>query len=231
MLHKAGFELIRYDARRFQEVRFKSMLAAHNINLVFDVGANTGGFAKELREIGYRGRIVSFEPVSTVWERLKETSRNDPMWEVAPRCAIGSEDGEIEIHISAASASSSALNILDSHLAAAPQSKYIGSETAPLWRLDTVAPDYLRPDSVVLIKIDTQGFEGPVLRGASELIKTAIGLHLELTLVPLYQNQLLFDSLLPQVLSAGFEMWDCCPMFVEPRTGRVLQVDASFFRP
>ncbi len=230
-LHKAGFDFIRYDARRFKEFRFKSMLAEHNVNLVFDVGANTGEFGKDLRQLGYRGRIVSFEPISAVWARLKDASLNDPMWEIAPRCAIGSEDGEIEIHISGATASSSALNMLDAHLKAAPQSKYVDSETAPLWRLDTIGLDYLREDSVVLIKIDTQGFEGPVLQGAPELIKSAIGLQLELSLVPLYENQLLFDSLFAEVRNAGFEMWDCSPGFVDHQSGRVLQVDASFFRP
>jgi FkbM family methyltransferase len=230
-LQRAGFDLIRYNASRFEDIRFGAMLAAHKVNLVFDVGANAGQFGKQLRQTGYQGRIVSFEPTSAAWERLTDASVNDPMWEIAPRCAIGSEDGEIEIHIAGNSYSSSALNMLDSLLTVAPQCGYIGTEPARLCRLDTIGSEYLRPDSVLLIKIDTQGFEGPVLQGAPELIRTAVGLQLELSLVPLYENQLLLNSLMVKVQNAGFEMWDCSPGFVDHRTGRVLQVDATFFRP
>src|SRR5579862_2380847 len=104
-LRKAGFDLLPYNATRFPDIRFGAALAAHKVNLVFDVGANTGQFGRELRQLGYRGRIVSFEPLSAAWAKLKDASNNDPMWEVSPRCAIGSEDGEIEIHIAGNSAS------------------------------------------------------------------------------------------------------------------------------
>jgi FkbM family methyltransferase len=174
---------------------------------------------------------VSFEPVLASWTKLRNVSVNDAMWAVAPRCAIGAKDGEIEIHVAENSASSSALNMLDYLLTVAPQCQYTRNEVVPLWRLDTIGLDYLRPDSVVLIKVDTQGFEGPVLEGASELTRGAAGLHLELSLVPLYENQLLLNSLLVEVQNTGFEMWDCSPCFVDHQTGRVLQVDATFFRP
>ena len=52
-----------------------SMLAAHNVNLVFDVGANTGQFAKAIRGDGFNGRIVSFEPLIAAHEQLVASSK------------------------------------------------------------------------------------------------------------------------------------------------------------
>src|SRR6476659_2537452 len=57
-------------------------IANRNIDLVLDVGANVGQFATSLREKGYAGQIESFEPVSSVFQALADTARNDPRWNV-----------------------------------------------------------------------------------------------------------------------------------------------------
>jgi hypothetical protein len=51
-----------------------------------------------------------------------------------------------------------------------------------------------------------------------------------MSLAPLYEGQLLFPELLDRVLGLGFELWSIEPGFVEPATGRLLQLDAIFFR-
>jgi FkbM family methyltransferase len=184
-----------------------------------------------LREYGYRGRIVSFEPLSAAREILLKASSGDPLWEVAPRAAIGSEDGEIEIHVAGNLASSSVLDMMEVHLKNAPRTKYVGVEKVPLRRLDAVGLEYIRSDSVLLIKIDTQGYEDKVLKGATELLKVAVGVHLEMSMVQLYQGQPLFDSLIPDLKERGFEMWDWNPQFFDHQSGRLLQGDGTFYRP
>ena len=94
------------------------MLRTHNVNLIFDVGANAGQFGVLLREIGFDGKIVSFEPLSDARESLQNISRNDPMWQIALQTAIGEENGEIEIQIAGNSQSSSVLDMLDTHVRA-----------------------------------------------------------------------------------------------------------------
>jgi FkbM family methyltransferase len=225
-----GLDLRRYRPFHSEEARLVAMLSAHGVNLVFDVGANTGQFGQWLRNAGYKGRIVSFEPLSAEWNALKKTSRADALWEVAPRGAIGAAEGEIDIHIAGNSASSSALNMLQTLVEVAPETAYIGEERAPLRRLDSVGGGYVAPDSVLLIKIDTQGFESEVLKGAPELLKRAVGLHLELTFVPLYAKQPLFEEMVAEIKALGFTPWDFSPAFVDPKTGRMLQTDATFFR-
>jgi FkbM family methyltransferase len=230
MLRRLGYDVHHYRPDSSAEARFMTMLAHHRINLVFDVGANVGQFAKSLREDGYAGRIVSFEPVSASWDKLVEASSGDPLWEVAPRCAIGEEDGEVEMHVSKNTVSSSILGMLDTHLEAAPDSAYVREEITPLRRLDTLAPEYLRPDSNLFIKIDTQGYESQVLRGAQQLLDRAVGIHAELSLAPIYEGQSLYDELIAYLAARGFAMWDMNPSFGNMQTGRLLCIDATLFR-
>ena len=143
MLHRTGFELRRFSVEQSENARFISMLRANNVNLIFDVGANTGQFGVLMREIGFDGKILSFEPLSEARESLLKISRNDSMWQVALQSAIGEENGEIEINIAGNSQSSSVLDMLDTHVRAAPDSKYIGKEKVALRKLDTIAPDYM----------------------------------------------------------------------------------------
>ena len=63
------------------------------------------------------------------------------MWQIALQTAIGEENGEIEIQIAGNSHSSSILDMLDTHVRAAPDSKYIGKEKDALRTLDSIAPD------------------------------------------------------------------------------------------
>src|SRR5450830_427272 len=133
-----GFDLRRYNPASSESAQLMRMLSTHKVNLVLDVGANTGQFGHFLRDAGYRGRIVSFEPLLAAWEQLSEASRKDSRWKVASRAAIGSEDGEIEIHVAGNKESSSVLKMLDSHANAAPESRYVGNERVPLRRLDSI---------------------------------------------------------------------------------------------
>lgn len=230
LLRRLGFDLRRYRPESSDEAQLIAMLAAHEVNLVLDVGANIGQFGRQLRNAGFRGQIVSFEPLASARKKLALACKSDPLWEVAPQAAVGCEDGEIEINVAGNSVSSSVLNMLDSHAAAAPESVYVDSEKVPLRRLDTLAPDYLHSDSVLFIKIDTQGYEDRVLQGAPNLLARAVGLQLELSLVPLYEGQCLYDEMIAQLKALDFILWGMTPAFIDPKNGRLLQIDATFFR-
>lgn len=234
LVHRAlqllGYDIHRFRPAAFPEPQLAAALRSGDVNLVFDVGANAGQFGLKLRQHGYGGRIISFEPLEEPRQRLIEAADADALWEVAERAAIGDRDGEIDIHVSANSYSSSALEVLDAHLRAAPDSRYVGSERVPLRRLDTVALPYLRPDAVAFLKIDTQGFEDRVLDGAARILPQIGGIQLELSVVPLYSGQKLLPEMLERLRSLGFALWGIWPVFVEPDTGRLLQVDATFFR-
>ena len=228
---KLGFEIKRYSIAQNQTARLMKILGDHKINVVFDIGANAGQFGQELRELGYTNKIVSFEPLSEPHDKLIELSEEDALWQIAPRGAVGEEDGEIEINIAGNSASSSILEMMDSHIKAAPTTKSIGIELVPIRKLDSLANTYLLMDSILFVKIDTQGYEDKVLNGGIETIKRATVLQTELSLIELYSGQKLIIEMIEKIREMGFELWGIEPAFVDSNSGRMLQVDAIFCRP
>jgi FkbM family methyltransferase len=227
-----GIDLKRYNIQTSEAAKMQRLLAYHNIDLVFDVGANIGQYAKLLRELGYSGRIVSFEPLSSAYSQLKAVSEKDPLWEIAPQAAIGNQEGEIIINIAGNSYSSSALPMLDAHLESAPESAYSGSETVKLSRLDTIAKNYIKSETKsIFLKIDVQGLEKQVLEGATAILPLVKGIKLELSLVPLYEGQVLFQEMIDIVEKLGYELYGIEPGFTAEKTGRMLQMDGIFFKP
>lgn len=209
------------------------ILAAINhieANLVLDVGANTGQFAQALRSIGFRGDLVSFEPLSSAHAQLSAAARYVQSWIIHPRVALGDHDGEVKINVSGNSVSSSILRMLESHSSVASESTYISSESTPLVRLDSIATQYLKSSSKLFLKIDTQGFEWQVLDGATNLLKEARGVLIELSLIPLYEDQKLWLAMIERMGMEGFTLWSIQRGFTDELTGRTLQVDAIFIR-
>jgi FkbM family methyltransferase len=230
VLRRVGLSVHRFRPVVFPDAQLSALLRSRGVNLVLDVGANVGQYGATLRQNGYTERIVSFEPLLAARRALLAASAGDPLWEVGERAALGERDGEIDIHVSANSVSSSALDILDAHLRSAPESRYVDSERVPLRRLDAIGAGCLRPDSVTLLKIDTQGYEDRVLDGAAGILSRVAGVQLELSLVPLYAGQKLLPEMLERLRGLGFSLWAIWPAFVEPGSARTLQVDATLFR-
>lgn len=227
---KFGVELNRYHPAQSQDARMSRLLAHHGIDLVLDVGANTGGYGKSLREIGYRGDILSFEPLEQAHAELTQAAASDARWHIAPRMAVGSEDGEIVINVAGNSVSSSVLPMHDAHAQAAPLSRYVGSQRVPLSRLDSVSHPALALGRMTLLKIDTQGYEMPVLQGAVGLLPHVQGIQLELSVIPLYEGQALYREMIDWLAGQGYELWNIVPGFLDESSGRLLQFDGVFFR-
>lgn len=227
---KFGIELNHYDPAQSQDARMSRLLAHHGIDLVLDVGANTGGYGLSLRELGFCGDILSFEPLEQAHAALTQAATSDARWHIAPRMAVGAEDGEIVINVAGNSTSSSVLPMHDAHAQAAPQSRYVGSQRVPLRRLDAIEHAVLTPNRKTLLKIDTQGYEMPVLLGAMGLLPHIRGIQLELSTIPLYEGQALYREMIEWLAGQGFELWNLIPGFVDKSSGRLLQFDGVFFR-
>lgn len=228
---KFSIEVRRYSPENSDVARLQRIFNHHEIDLVLDVGANIGQYAKSLREIGYTGKIVSFEPLSSAHSKLIAASKKDPLWEIAPRTAIGNRDGDIKINIANNSCSSSALPMLDLHLNAAPESAYIDSEIVALHKLDSIAPRYIDGNAKsIYLKLDVQGFEMQVLEGAAGLLPKIKAVQLELSLVPLYEGEPLFRDMLDKLDQLGYDLYAVVPGFTDMKNGRLLQLDGIFFR-
>ncbi len=199
-------------------------------DLVLDVGANTGQYGKRLRELGYRGRIISFEPLSDAHAELSARAEGDALWEVHPRCAVGATLGSGNLNIAANSVSSSLLPMLDLHAEAAPESVYQGTQVTPIITLDSLLDSHIRPSGKPYLKIDTQGYEAQVLAGACDALRLVHAVEIELSLAPLYAEQKTWRYFIDLLEDAGFTLWELRHAFSDPRNGRVLQLDAVFSR-
>jgi FkbM family methyltransferase len=231
-LRKLGYEVHAYTpgpALSGEDVRRAKLLRSERIDRVLDVGANAGQYAQRLRAAGFTGRIVSFEPLADAFAALERAAANDPRWD-ARRLALADTDGERMIHISANSWSSSLLDMGARHLASAPESAYVGTESVATARLDSIWDDVVGPGERTFLKLDVQGFEMHVLRGAASRLDCVMGVQAELALVHLYEGDALWRDVVGHLEAHGFELAGLEPGFEDPQTGRMLQVDGIFLR-
>lgn len=227
---KTGYHISRYTPASHPVARRKQILDIYEIDTVLDVGANSGQFAQQLRgDIGYTGRILSFEPLSAAFELLKANSKKDPAWEVF-NYAIGAAEEKQEINIAGNSYSSSFLNMLPTHLKSAPESRYIGKEKIDIKTLDSLFGDLCKTAKNVYLKIDTQGFEHKVLKGANKSLEHIDTVQMEISVVPLYDGELLFNDMCSFMNNIGYTLIAIENGFSDPASGQLLQVDGIFHR-
>src|ERR1700678_3413224 len=98
IFRRTGFDLVRTENLKTAASRRAVMLRSPRIQTVLDVGANVGDYGVELREWGYKGRILSFEPASAAFKALSRRASADALWSVF-NYALGGEEGLAEINI------------------------------------------------------------------------------------------------------------------------------------
>ncbi len=229
---RLGILVRKYNAGTSENLRRVKLLQKFNIDMLLDVGANTGQYAQSLFDNGFGGRVVSFEPLTSAHTALTNRSKGNPRWTIAPKCAVGSENNVTTIHISENSVSSSLLTMLDSHLEGAQESKIIGTEEVSVRTLDSMTELFAPGSKNIFLKIDVQGYEKPVLQGAEKLFPTLRGIEIEMSIVPLYENQQwLFEHILHDMHAAGFQLMSLSPAFTDLNTGQQLQLNGIFMKP
>jgi FkbM family methyltransferase len=228
VLRKLGYDLISYGALEHSLGRRGKMMRALGINTVLDVGANIGQYAKELRNhMKFNGRIVSFEPLSSEFEILFNESREDDSWDVF-NYALGATDGNEVIHVAGNSQSSSILEMMERHENSAPESSYIDSQQISVFRLDSIFESICSYEERSFLKIDVQGYEEKVLEGAVNTLSQIPMLQVEMSLVPLYQGELLMPEMIELLRSYGYILVGMEPGFSDGENGQLLQVDGIF---
>lgn len=224
LLRSRGFDLIRFPPHSDNAMRRVQLLHTFAVETVIDGGAGTGQYGRQLRRYGYSGDIISIEPLESSFEDLEVAAGPDPQWSTRKE-ALGSRCGEGRLHVSENSDSSSLLNIHQRHLAAAAESRIVGTATVRLTRLDDI-----KARGPVFVKLDLQGGERDAMLGGGATLKAAVGLQLELSLVSLYAGDMLLDEALERTQALGMVLHHIEPGFSDPHTGRLLQFDGTFFR-
>jgi FkbM family methyltransferase len=226
---RLGWDVRRVTPGASYEAARSELIHEAAVTALLDIGANVGDYASARRTGGYRGRIVSFEPLAAPFAELRARSEGDGAWE-CHQLALSDVDGERKMNVAAnRAASSSFLPMRAQHLDAAPDAEYVGTETVRLARLDSLASDILAPDERAFAKLDVQGFESRVLDGGRKTLSRLVALELELSLVELYEGQPLIGEMLERIQAEGFGVRAIDPG-LRDAAGCILQVDALCVR-
>ncbi|MGP8252849.1 MAG: FkbM family methyltransferase [Terracidiphilus sp.] len=170
------------------------------IDVVIDVGANVGQFGRSLRESGYRGRIISFEPIGSAFQVLAKEAQKDGNWD-ANQCGLGAAMGTARLNVSELSVFSS---ILDSTSVASLHDKRMAVdriEEVSIRTLDEIAAGI---QGKILLKVDTQGYERQVIEGGRQTLPRLAGILLELPVIHTYEGVWQFHEAVKFMDDAGF---------------------------
>jgi FkbM family methyltransferase len=196
-----------------------------DIDCVFDVGANRGQYGKLLRSLGFTGLIVSFEPNPVPYAELLK--QRDDKWICFPY-GLGSEPGELPFNVMADDVFSSFLSPSGAEEYAAENS-VVSTVTVPIKRLkdllDEIGTSFSRP----FLKLDTQGFDLEVIKGAGNTLSRFRGIVSEVAIKRLYARSPTFEESTETIARAGFQP---AGMFsVNPyKTLSVIEMNAYFVR-
>jgi FkbM family methyltransferase len=195
---------------------------------ILDVGANTGQFAESIFQ-NYDCRIISFEPMKFEYDQINDKASKNPKWS-ALNIGLGDKNETVKINISKNSYSSSILDLNDETLKYDSDIGYIDRQEIVIKRLDSIWDTLAINGEKTLLKIDTQGYESKVLDGSSAVLNYISGIQIELSVVQLYKNEPLFDEMHKKINQLGFDLYAVEPGYKDPVSGKLLQIEAVFFK-
>jgi FkbM family methyltransferase len=202
----------------------------YRVDVVLDVGANKGQYARSLRRAGYKGRIVSFEPVARDFEELQGHAADDPLWSVH-KMALGRENGSLEMNVVPGTLSS-VLPATEFGARRYDRLQEPTVERVEVRRLDGILDDLLADmtDPRPYLKLDTQGFDLEAFAGLGERVADFVGMQSEVAFLRIYEGMPRMPESLAVYEAAGFEVAGLYAVSRERRTARALEFDCLMVR-
>ena len=203
-IERAGYRLYRERPRDLanpvpvelaaHRALLRAILKDRRVDTVLDVGAHTGGYGALLRELGYAGEIVSFEPVGASYAAL--SARLDPHWK-AHRLALGAANGTLALNVAGESNFTSFLEPIATD-------RFAGSATERVEQVEVRRLDEVASGERIFLTTDTQGWDLEVVEGARGLLDRVVGLQVELSVQPLYDGAPDWLAMLGTLRELGF---------------------------
>jgi len=212
-----GYDIVplREMKERDFALHLRELLMRLGVDCVLDVGANAGQYHDFLRDrVLYGGPIVSFEPLSRHVAALRERSRSDRDWHIEGY-ALGSRDGSMPINVMVSDQFSSFLEPDHARMGEyAELNKRCNTEMVTVRTLDVVMPvlqeriGFERP----YLKIDTQGFDIEVLRGARDSLPEVKALQTEASVINIYKGMPQYMDTIRFLDERGFDITGLYPV-------------------
>jgi FkbM family methyltransferase len=208
-------------------IEHESVLQGLNCNLIVDVGANKGQFAIAARKCLPEARIISFEPLKAPADIFEKVFEDDYLVSLH-RMAIGVSEEVATMHISKREDSSSLLPISDaqvSHFPGTEEKETLEVNVSPLHKV-LALKDFRYP---ALLKVDVQGFEMSVFKGAESLLNAFQYVYVECSFVELYTGQALAHEIIEYLGSHRFAVQGVYNTQFD-ENGKAIQADFLFGR-
>jgi FkbM family methyltransferase len=190
VVNRLGYDVVkRRNSNDTLASHLINVFSVKNIDCVLDVGANSGQYGKFLREIGFKGHIVSFEPVKSVFDQLEAAAKSDSKW-ICYHLALGEQKEDKTINVYSSTVFSSFLEATDYSKGIWNSLNTSNVETVHVERLDDLFQDIRGRTgcSAFYLKMDTQGFDISVFRGALGSLPRVMALQSEVALISVYKD-------------------------------------------
>jgi FkbM family methyltransferase len=195
-----------------------------DIDRILDVGANRGQFSLIARILYPQVPIEAFEPQPGEASVYRSIFGGDSLVKLH-ELALGDRTGEADLHISRRKDSSSLLPIGEMQSKLFPSTEEVGTYRVSVSTLDSLVPAW-ESSRRMLLKLDVQGFELGVLRGATTVLKQCSYVYAECSEVALYTGQSLFPEVRKFLEERGFRR--LCSLNEQYVEGFLIQADYLF---
>lgn len=200
----------------------------YKIDCIFDIGANTGQFGIFLiKQVGFKGKIISFEPAKKCFEELEKNAKKYSNWEVY-HLAVSDKREEKVLHLTDASVLNSFKKpVTESHPDYTAGVKVTGEESVQCLPLDEFFKENNINPANCLLKSDTQGYDDVVVNSLGEYISKLPVIMAEVSVQTYYEDCMLYTEFIKMMANKNFELANLHPVTFD-RFLRVVEFDALF---
>ena len=224
------FTRINENINQNQNLQTIELIKQHKIDLILDVGANFGQFGTDMRNMGYLGQIISFEPVNKCYQRLSSIA--DDKWQIE-NFALGDKNSKEEINISNKTVFSSILDVNEIGKSNFSNSiKVVGKQNTLVKKLDDIINELVNNLNKrrIFLKIDTQGYDNRVIRGSLQTLEHVKILQTEISCKGIYMDTPSVSQRLEELLNLGFSITGIFPISRDKNTMEILEFNCLLIR-
>ncbi|MDX1531701.1 MAG: FkbM family methyltransferase [Rhodothermales bacterium] len=186
--------------------------------LVFDVGAYRGTFARTCRRVWPEAWIACFEPQDHAVRLLEALRQTDDRLSIHPVLLGPAAREAVALH-----EAETASSVLDEHV----EQRHPTVEHA-MQTVDGVVRDAYDGRPPDLLKLDVQGYELEVLKGAERSLPGVRAVLAEVNLLDLHVGVPLLADLAGWLSERGFVAFDVCGLTRRPLDEALWQADMVF---
>lgn len=225
-----GMEIHR-GKRRYPFEDQSMLLNPDEASVIFDVGAYTGTITEKYKKLFPKATIYCFEPFQASFKKLQEHYKACDRIKTF-RMAVGDRTGKRTFYLNSDLSCNSLLRPLSSR----ERYSNSNSEVVDTTKVDVITlEDFCRKESISrinILKLDVEGSELSVLKGASELLKQEVVdlIYTEVMFVAHYEEGVQFFELSRYLFDYGYTIFNLYDL-KRSENGQIRWGNAVFVSP